>query len=182
MELGQMFIAVDHCGFVGAAIEQFAGRPEAAEELLRRACDVCLGADETALLATRAAQLAEAIYVQGRYEEAEEWVRISREHAVAADLDAEMHWRSINAKLQARSGNVTDAEDGARRAVALSDQTDALNDRAQTLLDLAEVLRLAGRHDEALEPVRRALALYERKGNAVAAERARLLSTGALVR
>ena len=181
LELGQTLSAVDHCGFVSGAIEMLAGRPEAAEELLRGACELCIRTNEAALLATRATQLADSIYVQVRYDEAAEWIRISREHAAPSDLDAQMHCQSVEAKLQARSGSFADAEDGARRAVALSDQTDALNDRAQVLLDLAEVLRLAGRHDDSLEAIARALALYERKGNAVAAERARSLRSGALV-
>jgi tetratricopeptide (TPR) repeat protein len=181
LELGQTLNAVDHCGFIGAAIEILAARPETAEERLRRAAEACIAADETALLSTRGAQLADVLYVQGRYEEAGEWLGVAREHAAANDLDAQMRVRSVEAKLQARSGSFVDAEDAARAAVALSDQSDALNDRAQVSLDLAEVLRLAGRQDEAREPTAAAVALYERKGNAVAADRARSLLAGALV-
>jgi hypothetical protein len=44
--------------------------------------------------------------------------------------------------------------------------------QAGALLDLAGVLRLAGRGDEAVSLARRALALAERKGHRVAAARA----------
>ena len=45
--------------------------------------------------------------------------------------------------------------------------------RGDALLDLAEVLRLGGRAAEADGAARRALELYERKGNRVSAARAR---------
>jgi len=57
-------------------------------------------------------------------------------------------------------------------AVALIDGTDFLLDRADARMDLAEVLRLAGRSDEAAQPMEEALRLYEEKGNLVSAERA----------
>jgi hypothetical protein len=47
-------------------------------------------------------------------------------------------------------------------------------------MDLAEVLRLAGREDESAEAAEQALALYEQKGATVLAERAReFLAAGA---
>jgi len=174
LELGQALSATDACGLVRGAIEMLAARPEAAEEALREGCEICMKTNETALLATRAAQLADALYAQGRYEEAEEWVGISREHAAPEDLDAQMHWHAVEAKLRARAG-VVHAGQLAREAVALADRTDALNDRAKARMDLAEVLRLTGSEDEALEVVRRAVGLYELKGNAVAARRSRSL-------
>jgi hypothetical protein len=51
--------------------------------------------------------------------------------------------------------------------------TDALIDHGECLLDLAEVLRAAGEHAEAVEAARGALALYEQKGNVVEAGRAK---------
>ncbi len=59
--------------------------------------------------------------------------------------------------------------------MALIEETDALNDRAKTLLDLAEVLCLADRAREAGEAVEKAIDLFERKGNVVGAKRARRL-------
>ena len=51
--------------------------------------------------------------------------------------------------------------------------TDALIDHGECLLDLAEVLRAAGDHDEAVEAARAALALYEQKENVVEGDRAK---------
>jgi hypothetical protein len=43
-------------------------------------------------------------------------------------------------------------------------------------VDLAEVLRLAGRAEEASAALERAVELYERKGNSVSAGKARALA------
>jgi hypothetical protein len=64
-----------------------------------------------------------------------------------------------------------------RDAVRFAEATDALNDRAAVLLDLAEVLRRQGRDVEAVNHVGRARALYEQKGN-----RTELRKTEALLR
>jgi hypothetical protein len=63
----------------------------------------------------------------------------------------------------------------AREAEALTDQTDFPVDRADARMYLAEVLLLAGRHDEAAEVLQDALRLHEHKGNLVSAERTRAL-------
>jgi len=59
----------------------------------------------------------------------------------------------------------------AREAIALAEQTDMLNARGDALLDLAEVLALAGR--DARAELEQALVLYEQKRNFVMAERTR---------
>jgi hypothetical protein len=51
--------------------------------------------------------------------------------------------------------------------------SDDLNSQGEALIDLAEVLRLAGRTGEAAEVARDALALFEAKGNTVSAALAR---------
>jgi hypothetical protein len=48
-----------------------------------------------------------------------------------------------------------------------------LIDHGECLLDLAEVLRAAGDHDDAVEAARGAFALYEQKENVVEAGRAK---------
>jgi hypothetical protein len=71
----------------------------------------------------------------------------------------------------ARRGELEEGERLVREAVALAEETDMLNTHADALIDLAEVLALAGQ--DARVELDRALALYERKGNLVVAERAR---------
>ena len=59
--------------------------------------------------------------------------------------------------------------------MALARQTDDLNLQADKLIDLAEVLRLAGREDEIGPVLAEALELYEAKGVLVSARRTRVL-------
>ena len=61
------------------------------------------------------------------------------------DVDAQLSWRAVRAKLLARGGDIAGAETLAHEAVALAEVTDVLNHRGKVRLDLAEVLRLAGR-------------------------------------
>ncbi len=57
------------------AVEMFAGSPDLAEDALRTSCTALELHGQTAVLATRGAELADAICEQGRYEEAEAWIR-----------------------------------------------------------------------------------------------------------
>ena len=122
---------------------------------------------------TAAAYLAEALYLQGRDEDAGPLTEISEQLAAREDLLTQVVWRRVRAKVMARQGRVDDAEDLAREAVSISESTDFLNTHADALVDLADVHRRAGRLDEARTAAARGLALYEEKGNQVAAERTR---------
>jgi hypothetical protein len=78
----------------------------------------------------------------------------------------------------ARRGRLQEAEGLATEAVTLGADSDMLGMQATALLDLAGVLRLAGRAAEAAPLARRALALAERKGHRVAAAQAKELLDG----
>jgi tetratricopeptide (TPR) repeat protein len=73
----------------------------------------------------------------------------------------------------AAQGDVEQAERLAREAVALAARTDYLEEHADALMTLAEVLRRAGWAAEATPALEEALRLYERKDNTVLAARAR---------
>ena len=81
----------------------------------------------------------------------------------------------MKAKLLARTDPAGQGEELAGEAARLAGATDALNDHAVVLLDLAEVLRLSGRPGEAAGHVEKALDLFERKGNVVSTIAARSL-------
>ena len=81
--------------------------------------------------------------------------------------------RRARARALARVGQPEEAAKLADEAVSLAERTDGLNQRADALLDRAEVADVLGRDDDAARDVAAALALYERKGNLVMAERAR---------
>jgi tetratricopeptide (TPR) repeat protein len=174
-ELGYRLSVANACAAILGEIELLAERPSAAAEWLQSGCSVLAEAHMGVFLASRAAELAEAVYRQGRYEEAERWVRIAEEHAARDDVGAQFLRRAIGAKLLARRQSFDEAEDRARDAVAIAERTDALNNQAKVRLDLAEVLRLAGRSAEAVAAIECAVDLFERKGNLLGAERARSL-------
>jgi predicted ATPase len=174
-ELGQTFTTQGICAAAVAGVEVLAGNLEAAEAPLRDSCEACIRFNASALLASFAAKLADVLYALDRLGEAETWMTTSRDCAGSEDRDAQAWWRSVAAKLAARRGEHDEADRLARGAVEIADETDALNQRARVALALAEVLRVGGRDAEASEAVARAVALYDLKGNVVAARRAREL-------
>jgi tetratricopeptide (TPR) repeat protein len=180
-ELGQTLAAEDTCGLVEGTIEVLAGRLDVAEQALRKGCDACTRFNVSALLASRAAELADVLYSQLRYDEAETWIRISQECSGPDDRDAQSSWRGVAARLAAREGRLEDAERLAREALAIVEQTDALNHHGKLLLDLAEVLQVSDRDAEAATAIERAVADYQLKGNVIAAAQARQLLDGSAV-
>ena len=89
------------------------------------------------------------------------------------DVPEQFLWRKARAKVLAAQGDLGQAERLAREAVALAARTDHLEEHADALMTLAQVLRRAGRAAEAAPALSEALRLYERKGNTVLAARAK---------
>jgi class 3 adenylate cyclase/tetratricopeptide (TPR) repeat protein len=154
----------------GGEIEAWAGEPVAAERLLRDSYELCkrLGDKRYIEVATN---LAEVLHLQGGDEEA---LRFTEEVEALADPDIpeQFLWRKARAKVLAARGEVEEAERLAREAVALAERTDHLEAHADALMTLAEVLRRAGRADEATPALRDALDLSRQKGNTVLTRRA----------
>jgi predicted ATPase/class 3 adenylate cyclase len=160
-------------GFIAGPIEMLAGDPVAAEREIRRSYDQFEQMGDKSFRSTLAALLADAIYAQGRYEEAERFTRLSEELAASDDIASQFLWRSIRAKVLAREGRFDQAKGLAREAVSLAEETDAIIWQGDVRMNLAEVLRLADRAGEAIPVVEEAVSLYEQKGNLVSAGRAR---------
>ena len=158
-----------------AFIALLEGDPVAAEERLRAGYDRLAAMGESQLLSTTAALLARAVYEQGRYDEAYAFTEASAEAAALEDVVTQIAWRAVRARILVGQGRIGEGEKLAREAVALAERTDLPSDRGDALLDLAEVFRTSARLEEAGAAVRRALSLYERKGNLVRAEKARSL-------
>ena len=154
-------------------VAMLAGDAATAEAHLRRDYEGLEAMGEKGYLATTAAFLAQAIAAQGRDEEAERFIEVSREVAGGEDWSAQMVWQGLKARILAGRGHLREAEELARAAVALAARTDFLNQHGDALVELAGVLAEAGRTAEARAAVDEALGLYERKGNLVAAARAR---------
>ena len=153
-------------------VELLAGDPIAAERELRLGHERLEAMGETSTSVNLAALLAQALHAQGRDEEA---VAVTDGAPAEDDVSAQVHLFSARAKALGHVGRLAEAERLARDAVALAETTDFLVMWGDALSDLAEVLCVAGRPDEAAPPLQDALRLYERKGSVVAAARARAL-------
>jgi len=114
---------------------------------------------------------ARALLALDRDEEAEQRIERGLEVAQSGERLVEILLRQVQGMLLARRGDLDRADRLVSDAVALAEQTDMLNAHGDALLDLAEVRMLAGRDARAV--LEQALALYERKGNVVMAERTR---------
>jgi class 3 adenylate cyclase/tetratricopeptide (TPR) repeat protein len=166
------------CGVVAmheGPLGLYLGDPGAAESGLREAMEMLERLGERGYRSTAAVWLAQALNDQARYAEAEQATRLSEELASVDDMPSQVGWRSERARALARRGELHEAERLAREAVALSEPTDSLDFEGEAAFALAEVLRFAGRIDEAAEAAGQALAAWERKGIVGYVERARAL-------
>jgi DNA-binding SARP family transcriptional activator len=177
-DLGQKNAAESTVAWRGL-IEMLRGDWEAAEAAMTEACEGLARRGEYAVLASRAAQLADVQYMQEKYDEAGTWAATSLGHAAKLDLHAQALGRSISAKVAARAGDFDRAETLAREAIALLEPTDALNDRGDVLLASAEVLRLSGKDAAAADAAERAHALFVEKGSIVLAARSKAVARSA---
>jgi len=130
-------------------------------------------------MSSTAAILAEALYEQGRLEDAEEFVRVSEESAGSEDTYSQSLLRGVRAKILARQGRASEAEAVARQGVAIAGPTDFAFLQAWALISLGEVLEMAGKTDEASARLHEAVAICQRKGFTVGAQRARAVREGA---
>ncbi len=112
---------------------------------------------------------AQTLYALDRLEEADAWARRAAELGSSADAMVQMLWRQVRAKVLARRGEHEEAERLARESVAVCEETDMLDWQGGAYADLAEVLLLAGKPDDATAALERALDRYVLKGIPVSA-------------
>jgi class 3 adenylate cyclase/tetratricopeptide (TPR) repeat protein len=158
-----------------ALVRLLEGRPDLAELPLRAGLERLARYEDRGMLATTAAMLAQALYAQERFGEADEQCATAARAAAADDIVTQAIWRGVKAKLLAREGRLEKAEALARGAVEMVEPTDLLTHRGDALLDLAEVLFLQSAESEYQGILDLALSRYEAKANAVGAARARSL-------
>jgi len=97
----------------------------------------------------------------------------AEELGASDDAFTQLVWRQVRAKVLARRGQHAESERLAREAVAIGEGTEFVTGQGDANADLAEVLLLGGRRDEAVAALETAIERYERKGNLVSAQRAR---------
>ena len=160
-------------------VEQFAGIVElvvddaaAAEPHLRKAYNGFRRMGLDADTAETAALLGRTCLALDRDAEADELCTESERLAGNA-LKASIAWRTLRAQLLSRATNHDEARRAAEAAVSRAERTDALVDHGDACLALATILGAAGDAAGERAAAERAIDLYERKGAAALAERAR---------
>jgi class 3 adenylate cyclase/tetratricopeptide (TPR) repeat protein len=156
-----------------ASVELLGGDLAIAEREVRADYEFLAGMGETYYLSTLAALLSRVVRDQGRDDEALDISKIAEAATATDDVDSQALWRSIRAPIIARTGNIPLAESLARTALEFVRKTEAPVLQADTLSELASVLRLAGKTGQARQVIGEAIALYAAKGNLVAAAQAR---------
>ena len=158
--------------FESVSVELLAGDPAAAAEFGAEGCKMHEELREREFLAGATASLAQALYELDRLDEADALAGRAAE-LVRNDNWWQMAWRGVRGKVLARRGEHADALRLAREAVTLGDQTELLDRQGYAYADLAEVLRLGGKPDEAAAALEKSLDRFDREGNLVMAERVR---------
>jgi hypothetical protein len=154
-----------------------AARARDAEDDLRWGCEVLSRAEERGFLASVTGMLAEAVLDAGAVDEARSLVDRCRAIASDDDADAQQRWRLVSAKILARNGME-------REAIALLAEVEA---RPPTFpawsgfvaADVAEILALAGRAEEAGDRLEEARRRFGTKG--IVAASSRLDAVAALI-
>jgi tetratricopeptide (TPR) repeat protein len=148
-----------------ARIELMAGNPQAAESRLRADYEALHAMDERYFLPNIAALLAKTLDELGLHDEAEQLAEAAAKLASPDDVEAQALLRVVQARVLAARGRPGDAYPLAREALELIGQTDAPVLRADTLLDLADVLEASP--GEGIAALEEALSLYQRKRHLV---------------
>jgi tetratricopeptide (TPR) repeat protein len=146
-----------------AEIARMAGDHETAARHLETACAWLEERKQLGLLKTYVPLLGRELCALGRFDEAEPLARRGRQLVAENPVD-EALWRQVQARVLAHRGE-PEAERLAREAVTGHEQTDNLIFQGDARWDLAEVLAVAGRDEEAAAALAEALQRYERKGN-----------------
>jgi tetratricopeptide (TPR) repeat protein len=153
-------------------VERKAGRLDVAEDGLRTAYEAAAGLGDLGYVSWIAASLARVLADQQRFDEA---------LAVVDRPDLNLHFgftnvivRVVRAEACAADGKRREAEAHAFEALRLIEATDILDLHGDVLMYLAELDEAAGRDVDAAKRVASAIELYERKGDVVSADRARV--------
>jgi len=159
--------------------ELLAGAPDRAEAELRESYESLQAMGDRGLLSPVAAFLAQALYDQGLYGEADGFAAVSELCASRDDLFPHVVWRGVRARVLAREGETGRSTALAQEAVELARRTDSPSLQGDACLNLAEVLRLCADDAGSVAWVGQALALYEAKGNVASARVAQGVLAGA---
>jgi class 3 adenylate cyclase/tetratricopeptide (TPR) repeat protein len=172
-DLGTNVLGAMQTAARGSMVADLVGDRAWAEQLARRGYEELTRMGEKGYLSTLVTVVADLVFYRGDDDEALELTRVSEEASAPDDLSSLISWRGVRAKVLARRGQTEEAGTLAGEAIRLGEGTDNLEVRARSTWNLAEVLRMSGRPDAAAEEYRRAMGLWEQKGNLVQVGRCR---------
>jgi class 3 adenylate cyclase/tetratricopeptide (TPR) repeat protein len=156
-----------------ALLDYWAGDARLAADRLRTICGELTAAGEKGYLSTIATRLAQCLIDLGESEEAEGALRTAAETGAPDDVVTQVPLKAARARLLARGGALADGESMAREAVRDAEAVEYGELVPMAHLALGEVLRLAGRLDEAAAEWRAMIAFEEARGNQLYAGRLR---------
>jgi predicted ATPase/DNA-binding SARP family transcriptional activator len=142
-------------------IELAAGDPAAAERCWRDGYEAYRAMGERGTRSTLASYLAEALYLQGRLDEAQRMTETAETLTQPDDIETQAQWRATQAKLLARHRQFPAARQLITEAEALILPTCHARLKAHLLVAKAEVNQLAGDRDQAQASLHTALRIYE---------------------
>jgi hypothetical protein len=145
-------------------IESLAGDHEAAESFLQTAYEVLVGLGNVANASTLAGVRGRVFLRLGRSDDARRWAGECRDTTASDDVINQHLWRSVEAVLSAREGQLDESDRLIGEAVEWADRSDDLIERAELCLDEAEIHQRAGRDGQARAALERARELFRRKG------------------
>lgn len=172
-EAGYEIMAASSGAHFLAPLELLAGDPQAAIAVGLPSYEAMAASGDLAFSSTASCWVGLAYSELEAWDEAERYARIGIETAATSDVESQGLGRSVLAVVLAHRGELEEAERLARESVEIREAGEYLEGTGLAYLALADVLRLAGRDDEALEASREALDRFERKGNVVMVERVR---------
>jgi class 3 adenylate cyclase/tetratricopeptide (TPR) repeat protein len=153
--------------------ECYLGQFDAAEEIFRTQAEQLTALGETGVNSTTSGLLALTLCYQAKFDEAEVHATMSCELAAEDDFASQAFWRMAQAQVLSSRRDFVSALALADEAVAINDATDYISSQGEAHEIRGAILQAAGRVPESREAFAQALAMYERKGIVVWAERAR---------
>lgn len=168
----RLVLAVALCKQGEWQIAMAAGEVERAAAAARCGCDELERLGEHGWMSTNAAQLAEALCMLGRDEEAGLWVERALELGDSDDALTQSQARVVRALLRARRGEGATAHAEVEEALRVTAGMQAPQVQGEIAMIAAQVFSRLGERAAAEEQLRRAVALFDAKGSAVYAARA----------
>jgi len=149
-------------------LERHAGDSRPAEPMIRAAYERCGELGDREYGCTLAAALGHILVDRGAAEDALGYTEISERDSDPEDVVNEIMWRTARARAHAALGRIDDALEIMDVAIRLCEATEWPETHGDALTDLGSILEAADRLDDARAAYRRAIELYEAKGNVAA--------------